>query len=78
VQYPRTTWLSPVNQRDTFFHTTFEEMYQRSPRSHWTVPRDVLATARIEILPEFPAGSAIIKIDLPNVNLTSYELPPDR
>lgn len=77
-QYPQSTWLSPLNQRDTFFHITSEETYQRGSGSHYTVPREVLATAKIEIGPEFPAGDAVIKFGLLNVNLTDYELPPDR
>jgi hypothetical protein len=40
------------------------------------VPREALAGARIEIRPEFPAGSRVVRFSLPHVDLASYQLPP--
>jgi hypothetical protein len=76
VEHPSSTWLSPLDQRDAFFHIGTEESYRQGPGSQWLVPRDAVAGARIEIRPEFPAGSRVVRFSLPQVDLASYELPP--
>ncbi|MGA3095592.1 MAG: hypothetical protein ABSF25_03980 [Bryobacteraceae bacterium] len=69
--YPRMTWLSPLNHRDTFFQLTTEERYQYRG-SRWLVPQDVLATAQLEIVPEPVTGYAIVEYELPGITLSKY------
>lgn len=75
VAYPRITWLSPLNRGETFFQLTTEEQYKRMG-SRWYVPQDVLATAKLEIVPEPVTGYAIVEYELPGITLSKFAVPP--
>jgi hypothetical protein len=73
--YPRITWLSPLNHRDTYFQLATEEQYQHMG-SRWLVPQEVLATAQLEIVPEPLTGYAIVEYELPGITLSKFAVPP--
>jgi len=75
--YPRTTWLSPVNRRDTFFHLRTEDVSDREG-SRWLVPSDVLATARLAVIAEAAAGCTVGAYDISGVALSKFVVEPTR
>ena len=75
VPYPRSTWLSPLNRRDTFFPLRSED--RDAPRgSQWMVPQTVLSTARLELVPEPVTGRAIVEYEWTRVALSKFAIPP--
>jgi hypothetical protein len=73
INSPRIAWLSPLNRRDTIFQ--LGEEYQ-SRGSQWVVPREALATAQVEVVPEPVTGYAIVEYELSGIVLSKYVVPP--
>ena len=77
MSYPRITWLSPLNHKDTFFHLTDPETAGLQG-SKWLVPQDVVANTQLEVSPERMEGCAVIGYDLPDVSLSRFAIEPVR
>jgi len=72
VTGPRSTWLTALDRRQTFFFLAEE------PKPGWinTVPVRVLASAKIGITPEIVAGYSVLKYRLSGVKLSRYWVRP--
>jgi hypothetical protein len=71
MAHPRSTWLSPLNRRDTFFHLTTEDVSRREG-SRWLVPRRAIGGARLALTPEHPTGCSIVTYEMPDIPLSSF------
>ena len=58
---PQTTWLSPLNRRQTSFNLTNDA--RQVPGNRWQVPAPFLSSARIEITPEEITGYSVVHFD---------------
>jgi hypothetical protein len=77
VPYPRVTWLSPMNRRDTFFHLTLGDASQ-GDGSKWLVPRDVAEGATLGISAELPDGCRVVHYELSGIALDKFVVPAGR
>ena len=75
LDYPVSTWLSPVDRRVTYFPITDEEHIPENI-VRWQVPREVVPNAKIAITPEFPAGNGVVHYQLPDIKLSQYQVAP--
>jgi hypothetical protein len=73
LDYPASTWLSPVERRVTYIPLIDNEHMTESLLS-WQVPRDVVPSLKIAITPEIPAGEGIVHYRLPNIDLRQYRI----
>jgi hypothetical protein len=74
VRYPRQTWLSPLERRQTFFHIVPEEPV--APGSSWVVPRQALARAQLQMTGGRESGCAVVDYSLENVDLNRWRMQP--
>jgi hypothetical protein len=73
LDYPTSTWLSPVDRRVTYVPLTDEE--HLTPAIFiWQVPREIIPALKIAITPEFPAGSGVVHYTLPGIKLSQYRV----
>jgi hypothetical protein len=75
VGYPRNTWLSPLNRRNTFFQLTSEEDWVKGS---YLVPRETLSGAVLQVVPEPVTGRAIIEYEWSGVTLSKFVVPATR
>ena len=73
--YPTTTWLSPVDRRVTYFPLIDEELVTEN-LLRWQIPREIVQSLKIAIIPEFPAGSGVLHYQLPDIKLSQYRVEP--
>ena len=66
---PRSTWLSVLDRRQTFFRLTD---HAEQPGSQWLVPRGILPSAKIGITPEIATGYRVVSYRLTGVRLGQY------
>ena len=66
LSHPRTTWLSPINRRATFFHL------RDSVEARDQVPSAVIPNAIVEIAPEHATGCTVVRYELPDVVLSKF------
>ena len=64
--HPRTTWLSPINRRATFFHL------RDSVEARDQVPSAVIPNAIVQIAPEHATGCTVVRYELPDVVLSKF------
>ena len=74
--YPAVTWLSPLHHRDATFPLIASNVATPPPSGGWNIPESVLATARLSVTPEFPAGSILVRFEFSNIRLEQYLVPP--
>ncbi|MFN7937071.1 MAG: hypothetical protein U0R19_27355 [Bryobacteraceae bacterium] len=65
VHYGGWDWLSPLDRKQTFFPIV--EGSGTGSGNKWVVPRAVLAGARVELMPEEPAGCAVVRFETAGV-----------
>jgi hypothetical protein len=77
LPYPPTTWLSPLNRRDTFFHLTTEDVSDRED-SRWLVPNEVMAIARLGVDSEAAVVCTVRSYEISGVALSRFAVEPIR
>jgi hypothetical protein len=73
--YPTGTWLSPVDRRVTYFPFIDEE-HMTENNLRYQLPRGIISSVKIAIIPEFPAGNGILHYQLPDIKLNHYRVEP--
>jgi hypothetical protein len=71
--YPTTTWLSPVDRRVTYFPFTDEE-HATENNLRYQLPREIVPSVKIAIIPELPAGNGVVHYRLPGIKLSQYQV----
>jgi hypothetical protein len=74
--YPRNTWLSPVDRRESFFQLTSRDTTQ--PGSQWQAPRTIVAHSRMEVLPHPVVGHVVASFKFTGIRLSDYVVQPAR
>jgi hypothetical protein len=72
---PVTTWLSPLNREQTFFHTTDRP---RGDGSQWIVPEDAVRDSEISLVAAVQAGKAVLRFELKDLDLREFAFEPRR
>jgi len=75
MSYPVGVWLSPVSRQETYFRLIDEEHYTPLGGA-WSVPREIVRSVRISIVPEFPEGIALVDVKLPGIRLNQFTVKP--
>lgn len=70
VNYPRSTWLSPLNRRDVFFHLTDPDTSQRGWVSR--APLQTAAHYKFTVAPRPIIGRAVVDYKFTGVRLSKY------
>jgi hypothetical protein len=73
VRYPLTTWLSPLNRRQTFFH--LREDVPPRPGTEWLVPAGAIQGAIVELERSIETRRIVADYSLGPLRLADY-LPP--
>ena len=72
---PVTTWLSPLNREQTFFHTADRP---RGEGSQWLVPEDAVRDSEISLVAAVQSGKAVLRFELKDLDLGQFAFEPRR
>jgi len=70
VNYPRSTWLSPLNRRDTLVHLTDPDTLQRG--GQWRAPLATAAHYKFTDAPRPVIDRAVVNFEFTGMLLSNY------